>query len=181
MITCAPILTLIHQARPGYNRPRGFSLAECLCSLAIVSLLTQLALPTLDSLAQRVRLDGVRDRWLNDLEMARSWSLRNAQESLLSRHTACAPMSDGKDWRCGWQVRAASSGEVLADTPLAGEVSVVFSASSELRVNSRGDPVTGGASLRIKPWRAESSALATTLCLNIAGRVHQQAGEGCST
>jgi len=74
-----------------------------------------------------------------------------------------------------------NSGEVLRDTPLRGDLSVVYSSSTgELRVAASGDPMSAGASLRIKPWRVEWVSLATTICLNIAGRVHWQSGEGCS-
>jgi prepilin-type N-terminal cleavage/methylation domain-containing protein len=172
---------VLDHRRPTGHFIRGFSLAECLCALALLSSITTLTLPTLEGLAQRVRVDTVRDRWLGDLDLARSWSLRNGQESQLNRRTGCGVLVDGKDWRCGWQVRAVSSGQLLADSPLGGEVSVVFSSNSgELRVGSRGDPLSGGASLRIKPWQLQWATLATTLCLNIAGRLRVQAGEGCS-
>jgi hypothetical protein len=69
----------------------------------------------------------------------------------------------------------------LSDTPLTGSLSVVYSTSTgELRIAASGDPMSAGASLRIKPWRVEWASLATTLCLNIAGRVRWQAGEGCA-
>jgi hypothetical protein len=78
-------------------------------------------------------------------------------------------------------VLAADNAALLSDTPLHGEVSVVYSTTTgELRIAASGDPMSAGASLRIKPWRAELLALATTICINIAGRVHWQAGEGCA-
>ena len=159
----------------------GFSLAECLCALALMATVAVLALPTLESLAQRVRVDMVRDRWLSDLDLARSWSARQGAVSALTRRTDCPGLTDARDWRCGWQVVATDSHEVLSDTPLTDNLSVVYSTTTgELRIAASGDPMSAGASLRIKPWRAEWASLATTLCLNIAGRVHWQAGEGCS-
>jgi Tfp pilus assembly protein FimT len=177
---------------PGYDHAHGLhppalaactgtSLIECLCSLALVGGMSLLALPSLESLAQRLRVDIARERWLSDLDLARSWSARHGAASLLSRRTDCPGLGDARDWRCGWRVLAADTAEVLSDTPLQGEVSLVYSsASGELRIAASGDPMSAGASLRIKPWRAEWVTLASTICLNIAGRVHWQSGEGCS-
>lgn len=160
---------------------KGFSLAECLYALALVATLGLLALPSLESMAQRVRVDLVRDRWLSDLDLARSWSARHGAVSALSRRTDCPGLNDARDWRCGWQVVAPDNATVLSDSPLPGTVSVVYSASTgELRIASSGDPMSAGASLRIKPWRPEWVSLATTICLNIAGRVHWQPGESCA-
>jgi hypothetical protein len=146
--------------------------------IASVSLLT---LTTLESLAQRLRVDVVRERWLSDLDVARSWSARHGAASMLTRRTDCPGLGDARDWRCGWRVVSADTAEVISDTPLQGEVSLVYSTTTgELRVASSGDPMSAGASLRIKPWRPEWASLAITICLNIAGRVHWQAGEGCS-
>lgn len=163
------------------GRAWGFSLVECLSALALMATLSLLALPSLESLAQRVRVDMVRDRWMSDLDLARSWSARHATVSTLSRRTDCPGLTDARDWRCGWQVVAPDSAEVLSDTPLTGNVSVLYSATTgELRIAASGDPMSAGASLRIKPWRPEWVSLATTICLNIAGRVHWQSSESCS-
>jgi prepilin-type N-terminal cleavage/methylation domain-containing protein len=170
-------------APPNRNRfaVSGFSLAECLCAVALMATLSLLALPSLEAMAQRVRVDMARDRWLSDLDLARSWSARHGVVSALSRRTDCPGLTDARDWRCGWQVTVPSRTEVLRDTPLSGDLSVVYSATTgELRIAASGDPMSAGASLRIKPWRAEWAALATTICLNIAGRVHWQSGEGCA-
>ncbi len=170
-------------APPNPNRfaASGFSLAECLCAVALMATLSLLALPSLESMAQRVRVDMTRDRWLSDLDLARSWSARHGVVSALSRRTDCPGLTDARDWRCGWQVIVPSSNEVLRDTPLSGDLSVVYSATTgELRMAASGDPMSAGASLRIKPWRPEWVSLAATICLNIAGRVHWQSGEGCS-
>ncbi|MBU3654446.1 MAG: hypothetical protein FGM44_15325 [Limnohabitans sp.] len=159
----------------------GLSLLECLCAAALMGSLSLWALPTLESLAQRLRVDVARERWLSDLDLARSWSAQHGAVSLLSRRTDCPGLVDARDWRCGWRVLAADNAALLSDTPLQGEVSVVYSTTTgELRIAASGDPMSAGASLRIKPWRAELLALATTICINIAGRVHWQAGEGCA-
>lgn len=143
--------------------------------------LSVMALPSLESLAQRVRVDMTRDRWLSDLDLARSWSARHGVVSALSRRTDCPGLSDARDWRCGWQVVVVNSAHVLQESPLTGELSVLYSTTTgELRIAASGDPMTAGASLRIKPWQAEWVSLATTICLNIAGRVHWQPGEGCA-
>lgn len=154
---------------------------ECLCAVALLGLLSLWSLPTLEGLSQRLRVDMARERWLSDLDLARSWSARNGQVSLLSRRTDCPGLSDARDWRCGWRVVSADGARLLSDAPLAGDLSLVYSTSTgELRVAANGDPISAGASLRIKPWPAEFAALASTICLNIAGRVHWQAGEGCA-
>lgn len=159
----------------------GFSLAECLCSLALMGCLALMALPSLEALAQRVRVDTTRERWLSDLDLARSWSARHGVASALTRRTDCTGLTDTRDWRCGWRVLSADTADVLSDTPLSGELSLQYSTTTgELKIAASGDPMSAGASLRIKPWRIEWASLASTICLNIAGRVHWQTGEGCT-
>lgn len=160
---------------------KGLSLVECLCALALMGSLTLLTLPTLESLAQRLRVDITRDRWLSDMDLARSWSARHGVPSTMSRRTDCPGLSDARDWRCGWRVITADGSTLLIDTPLQGDLSLVYSTTTgELRIAATGDPMSAGASLSIKPWRPELAAWATTICLNIAGRVHWQTGESCT-
>jgi prepilin-type N-terminal cleavage/methylation domain-containing protein len=167
-----------HQATP---HPAGLSLLECLCAVALLGVLSLWSVPTLESLSQRLKVDIARERWLSDLDLARSWSARNGQVSMLTRRSECPGLTDARDWRCGWRVMSAEGARMLGDSPLPGDVSLVYSANTgELRIAASGDPISAGASLRIKPWRTEFAALASTICLNIAGRVHWQAGEGCS-
>ncbi len=159
---------------------QGLSLAECLCSLALLAMLCTWGLPGLHTWVVRARIEATRETWLNDLQAARALALQAGVEMTLTRRTDCAWLGDNRDWSCGWQVTRSDTNAPSFTTALRGDVQVQFSSSERLRVSARGEPQSAGASMKFRVPQAPDASLSSTVCLNIAGRVHVQAGEACS-
>ena len=49
---------------------QGFSLAECLCSLALLATLTTWSLPSLHTWVVRTRIEATRETWLSEIGRA---------------------------------------------------------------------------------------------------------------
>ena len=159
---------------------QGLSLAECLCSLALLAMLATWSLPGLHTWVLRTRIDATRETWLSDLQAARAQALQSGVEVTLTRRTDCAWLGDSRDWSCGWQVSRSDTQALSFSTALRGDVQVQFSSSERLRINPRGEPQSAGASMKFRAPQAPDTRLSSTVCLNIAGRLHVQAGEACS-
>lgn len=158
----------------------GYSLAECLCCLALLASLCAWSLPSLHAWVARARVDAVRETWLSDMQAARAQALQAGVEVRLSRKTDCAWLGDSRDWSCGWHLYRADVAAPAFSTALRGEVQVQFSSSEVLRISARGEPLSAGASMKFRVPRATDALWSSTVCLNIAGRLHVQAGESCS-
>ena len=162
------------------RRDKGFSLTECLCSLALLATLATWSLPSLHTWVVRTRIEATRETWLSDLQAARAQALQAGIEMMLTRRTDCPWLSDSRDWSCGWQVSRSDNSALSFSTALRGDVQVLFSSSDRLRINARGEPQSAGASMKFRVPKAPDASLSSTVCLNIAGRLHVQAGESCS-
>ena len=159
---------------------QGLSLAECLCSLALLAMLATWTLPGLHTWVIRTRVEATRETWLSDLQAARAQAFQSGIEMTLTRRTDCAWLGDNRDWSCGWQVSRSDTNTLSFSTALRGDVQVQFSSSDRLRINARGEPQSSGASMKFRIPQAADTRLSSTVCLNIAGRLHVQAGEACS-
>lgn len=159
---------------------QGFTLVESLCSLALLATLSAWSLPGLHTWVLRTRIEATREVWLSDLQAARAQALQAGVEMQLVRRTDCAWLGDSHDWSCGWQLSRADTQATSFTTALRGDVQVQFSGSDRLRISARGEPQSAGASIKFRMPQATDTRWSSTVCLNIAGRLHVQAGEACS-
>lgn len=177
-------------------RARGFTLLEMMVTVAIVGILTSLALPSLQRFLTARGVVGQADELASSLRLARSSALRlNAPVTICASSTpnAAAPAcSTSAAWKSGWLVfvdRAANGtydstvdSLIRAQTPVSA-VSDITEANNTVsyRFYANGLP-TGKASFKVLPNLATTdsgyTSTARTVCLNTVGRTLVQTGTG---
>lgn len=91
---------------------RGFTLAEVLVVVAILGILTAIAMPSFTSTIRRFRADAIRDDLVASLQLARSEAIRrglpDTTRITITRTPAAAPCTADTTtagvWSCGWQI-----------------------------------------------------------------------------
>lgn len=174
----------------------GFTLLELMVTVAIVAILTSLAVPALQRFVTARGVIAQADELAASLRLARSSALRlNAQVAICASSTpnAAAPAcATTAAWKSGWLVfvdRAAngtydSSVDTLirAQTPVSA-VSDITEANNTVnyRFYANGLP-TAKASFKVLPNLATTdssyTSTARTVCLNKVGRALVQTGTG---
>lgn len=160
--------------------PRGFTLTELLVCLALIASLTAFAIPSMQRLQERHRVNAARDQLLNDLQASRTRALQRGEPLQMSRLQDCAwATSTDTDWSCGWTLRLKSNQTVLQTSPLHTSLQVRFAKSTPLEVSARGDLGTVGDHWVIRS-RNTALGIASTVCVNSTSRLRWQSGESCS-
>ena len=97
----------------------GLTLVELTLVLTVLGTLTLLAVPSMQRLLERGRVELARDLLLNDLHMARVRALQLGQALRLTRLSDCSwATTTGSDWSCGWQLQLADGSQTLQVTTL---------------------------------------------------------------
>ena len=162
------------------RRHRGFGLVEFTLVLTVLSGVGLLALPSMQRLLERGRVELARDLLLNDLQSARVRALQLGQALRLTRLNDCnwATVA-GSDWSCGWQLQLADGTQTLQVTPMHTPLLVSYTKTSALAISAQGD--LGGVGDR---WTLSSRTpglnVAYALCLNNTGRIRGVSGATCS-
>lgn len=84
----------------------GFTLIEALVGVAIIGVLTALAMPNFTQSIQRYRVNAVRDDFSSSLQLARITAMTQGRNVFISRISPCAgvTLSGTNDWSCGWRI-----------------------------------------------------------------------------
>ncbi len=100
----------------GFEKPEGVTLIEILAALALLAILTSIAVPSYTHVSRAYRLDAVTEEFMASVQFARVEAMRLGQNIMLQRHTACdVVLSSTADWSCGWQVFADTNGSQTLD------------------------------------------------------------------
>ena len=117
------------------RRPRGVTLIEMLAAIALLVILTSVAIPSYTSIANQYRLDTVSG------QRARVEAVRLGQDVMLQRTPPCeGTLSSTADWSCGWQVFADTNGNRAMDDTEAVLQSVVVPAGVTFQKGPAGSP-----------------------------------------
>ena len=148
--------------------------------LAVLAVITSVAIPSWQHLQERSRVEAARDQLMNDLQTARVRAIQRGEALQLARLRDCTWVaSTENDWSCGWQLVVKANSTVLHSSQLPTPLQVTFAKTDPLDINQRGDLGTVGDRWVIKS-RQSSLNVANVLCLSSASRLRWQSGESCS-
>ena len=165
---------------------RGFTLPELLVALAILATLASFATPAWQAVAERQRLEVLRDQLQADLQTARIRALQLGQAVRLSKLTGCAWTTAAlTDWSCGWKMELVdgkspnNASNVLLSTanPTPAQITTT---SMAVTISARGDVSSVGERYVFKSRSAHLGVASVLLCINNAGRIRKLTGEVCS-
>jgi prepilin-type N-terminal cleavage/methylation domain-containing protein len=159
---------------------KGFTLVELLVCLAVLGVMASFAIPSLQRLQERSRVEAARDQLMNDLQTARVRALQRGETLQLARLRDCTwGTSNNNDWSCGWQLVVKANQTLLYTSQVSTPLHVTFTKSDPLDISQLGDLGKVGDRWVIKS-RHSSLNVANVLCLNSASRLRWQSGESCS-
>lgn len=154
------------------TRGRGFTLVEVLVSIAILGILTALALPSFTTTIRRYRAVAIRDDLIASINFAHSEAIRRGLPVTVAK-VPCGAAIAG-DWRCGWQV-IDNALNVLQQSTVNASFAVTNTDAplkDNFIVNQWGQ-VNGGAKFQIAPIIAgvvtTSDTSTNALCLGAGG------------
>jgi prepilin-type N-terminal cleavage/methylation domain-containing protein len=158
----------------------GFTMVELLVCLAVLGVMTSVAVPSWQRLQERNRVEATRDQLVNDLQTARVRALQRGETLQMARLRDCAWVaSTDNDWSCGWQLIVKGNQTILHTSQVQTPLQVTFTKTDPLDINQRGDLGTVGDRWVIKS-RQSTLNVANVLCLSSASRLRWQSGESCS-
>lgn len=163
---------------------RGFTLIEVLVAIAILGILTALAMPNFSASIKRYRINAIRDEISSSLELARITAMTRGVSVFLARNPACAGVTfvGTNDWSCGWRVvedtnrdDAVNATDTLLQTTLVPSGFVLIhggTGASNITVNRWGQLAGTGHNFVITPdnYIAATDPSSAT-CITSGGRV----------
>ncbi|MCC6597098.1 MAG: GspH/FimT family pseudopilin [Rhodanobacteraceae bacterium] len=160
--------------------PRGFTLVELICVLALAAILAGVALPSFGSLVGNTRSTTAR------LTLAGAFNTARISAVSQGRHVVLCPSAnqqvcdDGEQWQHGWVAfvdadhdRELGSGDtVLTLQQALPEGTAVVGSSARSRINYQPDGSAGGSNATLTICdRSGGAASARTLVISASGRV----------
>lgn len=134
---------------------------EVLVAIAILGILTALAIPNFTATIKRYRVNAIRDEISSSLELARITAMTQGVSVFLVRNPACAGVnfSGTRDWSCGWRVIADTNrNEAISATAPVGTVPMPPDRDTLLQTTSVPTGFvllhngTGASSITINRW-----------------------------
>lgn len=165
----------------------GFTLVEILISLALVAILSALAIPSFSETIKRYRINAIRDELVASMQWARSEAIRRNTPIILVRQTNCnVETIDGDVWSCGWQAVVDTNRNSIANTSeLVSQISSVPSGYDVMHtglgkqlVFNRWGQITPLAQRFTISQTVDgvAGASTTTVCVSSGGRIRSLIG-----
>ena len=193
-----------HRSSPRLERPtppHGFTIIELMCCIAILALISVLAVPGFSIFLQRLRVNQAVDELKGALYIARSEAVRRGESIKIRKRdsfgsTSCSG-SPG-DWRCGWLVFIDqnnnsvfdSSGDepdlLLYSFDPPNHIAIRFTSNMSVLTVNRWGAINGvAASFNIAPQAGNGEASTDPshnmmLCVSTGGRVRANPGIKCA-
>ena len=92
--------------RTAARQASGFTLVELLAALGLAAVVVAFAVPSFASMAQRQRVETLKDHVIGAIQLARTEAVRLGETVVLRRVTPCPEATSNGDWRCGWRMFA---------------------------------------------------------------------------
>lgn len=86
------------------SRQRGFTLVELVVTIALVAILTTLAIPSFSEMLRQWRRDSATRELTTSLQLARSESIKSSRQIVVCPSTDGASCADSTEWNTGWIV-----------------------------------------------------------------------------
>ncbi|MBB3102107.1 GspH/FimT family protein [Azomonas macrocytogenes] len=152
---------------------RAFSLLELLCCIALLALLTALAIPELAAWVERSRHEALRNELVAFLKSARAYSIEHNHEVRLCGSSQGQSCDDA--WERGWLLRHKDAdGSPLLFNLLTSGHRLYWSGSKQIRFQAGGlTPVSNGTFTLCN----EKEEVAWRVILNRQGRVRSETGQ----
>lgn len=174
--------------RPGRQRQRGFTLVEIMVTIALLAIITSLAVPSWTQIRVRNALRAATNDFTSSLYLARAEAVR-----LNTRVTVC-PSDDGANctntaFTQGWIVKTGTSDneatQVILQDILPHEMVRMDATDATRRVftflpNGRPAANFAGATVQVCPDNTEFNPLTRQLVMNRPGRIRLESPGACS-
>lgn len=160
-------------------KPSGHSLPEVLFTLAWLGIWMAQALPVWTQFGQRGSVSQARAAFETDWRAARWQAQKQGRTLRLQAITPCPRPGLPVGWHCGWQLAFDDTGRVLQESRLNPGLIVTVKPNEPWRLDSWGEPLSGGASILFQAVGASASA-PELLCMNVLGRLRQVRSDSCS-
>lgn len=179
----------------------GFTLIEALVGVAIIGVLTALAMPNFTQSIQRYRVNAVRDDFSSSLQLARITAMTQSRSVFISRISPCAgvTLSGTNDWSCGWRIIVDTNNNDTLNatydkgtTPVATSDMLIQTTNVPRGINFIFNPGTGGTSTQIDRWGqlttrgalfrvtvddGSADAPSVAMCVSSGGRIKNRTDE----
>lgn len=164
------------------SRRNGLTLLELLVVVAILAIVTTVALPAFGDVMQRTRAQAAMHQLTASIAGARSAAIRRRLPTSLCPARAAAACRDDVDWSGGWLVFADPDGNGQPDASgdlirhvQAPDGITVRSTTGRTRIRFQRDGRSGGSNLSLSVCsREEEPRLLGKVVLNISGRTRSE-------
>ncbi len=179
------------RVRPPNQGARGFTTLELMVVVAILAILTALAVPSFTLIVERWRARRVVEDLQATIYLARSEAIKRGGNVLIDKLASgngCTSTVGNTSWDCGWRV-VTSGGTVIQQSPAPNRVEVsLTNLTGSIAVDRWGMLTTGGADATamamefviVPKGKNVSDKSAIRLCAGTGGRIVQAKGsEAC--
>lgn len=89
---------------PSTDRQRGFTLVELVVTIALLAILTTLAIPSFSEVLRQWRRDSATRELLTSLQLARSEAIKTSRQMVVCPSTNGTACTASTEWSTGWMV-----------------------------------------------------------------------------